>query len=90
MEGINWFYFLAGMAISVKYFFFIPYVAIILLLEKRVLRIIYKIVLGIIPTGIYWLVTRACPMVSESASQGSPISVLFKRNGRWCFSGGVQ
>ena len=66
------------MAISVKYFFFIPYVAIILLLEKRVLRIIYKIVLGIIPTGIYWLITRACPMVSESASQGSPISVLLK------------
>lgn len=27
--------FLAGMAISVKYFFFIPYVAIILLLEKE-------------------------------------------------------
>lgn len=79
MDGRNkWFYFLAGMAISVKYFFFIPYVAIILLLEKRVLRIIYKIVLGIIPTGIYWLVTRACPMVSESASQGSPISVLLK------------
>ena len=76
MDGRNkWFYFLAGMAISVKYFFFIPYVAIILLLEKRVLRIIYKIVLGIIPTGIYWLVTRACPMVSESASQGSPIFV---------------
>ena len=61
---------------------------IILLLEKRVLRIIYKIVLGIIPTGIYWLVTRACPMVSESASQGSPISVLLKEWSvvlfRWC------
>ena len=69
---------MAGIAISVKYFFFIPYVAIILLLEKRVLRIIYKIVLGIIPTGIYWLVTRACPMVSESASQGSQFSVLIK------------
>ena len=27
--------FLAGMAISVKYFFFIPYVAIILLLRKK-------------------------------------------------------
>lgn len=79
MDGKNkWFYFFAGMAISVKYFFFIPYVAIILLLEKKVLKIIYKIVLGVIPTGIYWLITRACPMVSESASQGSPISVLLK------------
>ena len=79
MDGKNkWFYFLAGMAISVKYFFFIPYIAIILLFEKKVLKIIYKIALGVIPTGIYWLITRACPMVSESASQGSPVSVLLK------------
>lgn len=79
MDGKNkWFYFFAGMAISVKYFFFIPYIAIILLFEKKVLKIIYKIALGVIPTGIYWLITRACPMVSESASQGSPVSVLLK------------
>nr|WP_308668323.1 hypothetical protein [uncultured Agathobacter sp.] len=79
MDGKNkWFYFLAGMAISVKYFFFIPYIAIILLFEKKVLKIIYKIALGVIPTGIYWLITRTCPMVSESASQGSPVSVLLK------------
>ena len=76
--------FLAGMAISVKLFSLFHMLQLYYCL-KRVLRIIYKIVLGIIPTGIYWLVTRACPMVSESASQGSPISVLLKmKMVGWC------
>lgn len=79
MEGKNkWFYFLAGMAISVKYFFFIPYIAIILLLEKKIIKIIGKITVGIFPTIIYWIITRLCPMVNESATQGSPIEVLLK------------
>lgn len=72
------FYFLAGMAISVKYFFLIPYIAIILLLEKKIYKIVAKVFVGCIPTILYYGVTRFCPMVNESANEGSPISVLLK------------
>lgn len=72
------FYFLAGMAISVKYFFLIPYVAIILLLEKKIYRIVLKVFVGCGPTLIYWLGTRFCPMINESANQGSPVGVLLR------------
>lgn len=72
------FYFLAGMAISVKYFFLIPYIAIVLLYEKKIFKIIVKILTGCVPTLIFWGITRFCPMVDVAANQGSPISVLLK------------
>lgn len=72
------FYLLAGMAISVKYFFLIPYIAIILLLEKKIHKIIVKVFWGCLPTLVYYGVTRFCPMVNEAADEGSPISVLLK------------
>ncbi len=72
------FYLFAGMAISVKYFFLIPYVAVILLIEKKIFKIIGKVFIGCVPTLVYWGITRFCPMVDVAAEQGSPITVLLK------------
>lgn len=74
------FYLLSGLAISVKYFFFIPYVLIILLMEKNILKIILKIIIGLIPVILFNLACYNLPMFIESGavrSGSSMLNVLF-------------
>lgn len=70
------FYILAGFAISVKYFFFMPYLILILFLEKNIIKIGAKLFVGILPTLIFNLVCRNLPMFVESSSQNANSSIL--------------
>ena len=70
------FYVLAGFAISVKYFFFMPYLILILFLEKDIIKIVKKLFVGILPTLIFNLVCRNLPMFLESSSQNANSSIL--------------
>lgn len=61
---------LSGFAISVKYFFMFPFVALILLTEKNTYKIVGKVAIGLIPTIIFNLVCRGLPMYLESSTNG--------------------
>lgn len=70
------FYILAGFAISVKYFFFMPYLILVLFLEKDIIKIGLKLFVGILPTLIFNLICRNLPMFLESSSQNANSSIL--------------
>lgn len=70
------FYILSSFAISVKYFFFLPYVAVILLTEKKIGNIIKKILYGLLPTIIFQVVCRNLPMFLVSSEAGNPMQFI--------------
>ncbi|MDD3187666.1 MAG: hypothetical protein PHD02_04295 [Bacilli bacterium] len=67
----KYFLILSSFAISIKYFFFFPYIAIILLTEKKISKIFYKLFIGLIPTIASFLVFHFMPMYSVS-SEANP------------------
>jgi len=67
---------LGGFAISVKYFFFFPFVAVILLTEKNIYKIIAKTVIGLVPTLLFNVVCRRLPMFIESSNSGPADKML--------------
>ena len=74
-EKNGWFYFFSAMAISIKYFFLIPYIPIILLLEKNIWKVFAKIMVGISPVVIFKLLVRNFPMyaLSEKSNHSNQI-----------------
>ena len=70
------FYIISGFAISIKYFFILPYVILILLLEKNIFKILKKISIGIIPTLVFNVICYNLPMFLESSSKGPADSIL--------------
>ena len=61
-----WFYIFSALAISVKYFYLIAYIPIILLTEKKIWKIIAKTGLGVAPIFIFKLLVGNFPMYSIS------------------------
>lgn len=67
---------LSGFAISVKYFFLFPFIALLLLTEKNTYKIIGKGIIALIPTLVFNLVCRNFPMFNASEEQGPFIKML--------------
>ena len=79
----KWFLTLGAFAISVKYFFIFPFIALVLLTEKKISKIILKIFVGVLPTLVFNIVCRWMPMFIESSKSGPTedmFSTLFKGN----------
>ena len=70
-----WFYIFSAMAISVKYFFIIPFIPIILLTEKKIWKIFVKILGCISPIFIFKLLVHNFPMyaISEASNQSNAL-----------------
>lgn len=66
---------ISALAISIKYFFFFPFIALILLTEKNILKIIKKILICILPIVIFNLICRLAPMY-EISSGANPINYM--------------
>lgn len=84
IKGKNtWFYILSSVAISIKYFYLIPYIPIILLTEKKVWKIILKLGVGVAPISIFKLLVRNFPMyaISETANYSDNILKGFLGSG---------
>lgn len=60
------FYVFSALAISVKYFYLIPYIPIILYLEKNIFKIILKVGIGVAPIVIFKFLVRNFPLYAES------------------------
>lgn len=71
----NLFLLFSALAVSTKYFFLFPFIAIILLLEKDVFKIIKKLFLVILPILIFSLLCHNMPMYAES-SNANPFFVM--------------
>ena len=63
-------------AVSVKYFFIFPFIALILLTEKNIYKIILKILLGLSPTLLFNIICRNMPMYAESSTSGPTEKML--------------
>ena len=70
------FYLFASLAISVKYFFFIPYTILILLTEKKLFKIFYKLFIGIIPILLFKLICYKMPMYLESSTKNASNTIF--------------
>lgn len=64
----NLFLLFSALAVSTKYFFLFPFIAIILFLEKDIFKIIKKIFIVILPIIIFSLLCHNMPMYAESSS----------------------
>ena len=73
----NLFLLFASLAVSTKYFFLFPIIAIVLLLEKDIFKIIKKLFLIILPIIIFSLVVNNFPMYAESSS-ANPFFVMLE------------
>ncbi len=71
------FYALSALSISIKPFYILPYLAIILLTEKNVLKIAGKAIIGVSGALIQKVIFYGAPMYSESMSNG-PASTMLK------------
>lgn len=74
------FYLFSGFAISVKYFFFLPYFILILFLEKDILKILKKLFIGILPTLIFQLVCYILPIFEKVSITGDTATNSILRN----------
>ncbi len=72
----KYFYILAGFAISIKYFFFLPYVILVLFLEKNVIKILRNIVIGIIPSAVFFFLCHNLPMYLQNEKSDTVIKML--------------
>ncbi len=70
-----WFYIFSALAISIKYFYLIPYIPLILLTEKKIWRIVLKLGVGVAPIVIFKLLVRNFPMyaISEESNHSNRI-----------------
>lgn len=68
----KWFLLFASLAVATKYFFFFPIIAITLLLEKDIFKIIKKLFLIVLPILIFSLIVHNFPMYDIS-SRANPI-----------------
>ena len=74
LQGKNkWFYIFSAAAISTKYFYIIPFIPIILLTEKKIWKIVIKILGCISPIFIFKLLVQNFPMyaISEASNKSS-------------------
>lgn len=71
-----WFYIFSALAISVKYFYLIPYIPLILLTEKKIWKIIVKIGSGISPIILFRILFSSFPMYFESQAANKSDSIL--------------
>ena len=84
-EKNAWFYIFSAIAISIKYFFLLPYIPIILLLEKNIWKIIAKIGIGISPIVLFELLAKNLPMyvISEQSNNANHILNGFFGGIKW-------
>lgn len=71
-----WFYVFSSLAISIKYFYLIPYIPLILLTEKKIWKIIVKLGIGILPIIIFKLLVQNFPMYEISAQANYSDKIL--------------
>lgn len=78
-----WFYVFSALAISIKYFYLIPYIPLILLTEKKIWKIILKLGVGVAPIAIFKVLVKNFPMyaVSEVANHSDRILKGFLSSG---------
>lgn len=77
LKGKNkFFYLFSALAISVKYFYFICYIPIILLTEKKISKIIGKLVLAFTPVLLFKFLVRGFPMYNMSETSNNSNSIL--------------
>lgn len=67
----------SGFAISIKYFFIFPFIALVLLTEKNTLKIIKKIFIGLIPTLLFQIVCQCLPMFLETKQLGPTTDMFY-------------
>jgi len=72
----NLFLLFASLAVSTKYFFLFPVIAIILLLEKDIFKIIKKLFIIVLPIFIFSLIVNNFPMYAESSSANPFFAML--------------
>ncbi len=77
LKGKNgWFYFLSSCAIATKPFYLLSYIAIILLLEKNIVKIVLKLVAGCGITLFLSVLYNGAPMYKESMENGPMNQIL--------------
>ena len=72
----KWFYVLAGFAISIKYFFFVPFVILVLFLEKNLLKAFRNIIIGLIPSAVFVLLCYNLPMYTQNEKSDTVITMV--------------
>ncbi len=70
------FYIFSAIAISVKYFYLIPYIPLILLTEKKIWKIIVKLGVGISPIIIFKVLFGGFPMYAVSEVSNNSDKIL--------------
>lgn len=85
-----WFYIFSAIAISVKYFYLIPYIPVILLTEKKIWKIILKLIAGVSPIILFRMIVSNFVMydISETANQSNKILSGFFDSGIKAANGG--
>jgi len=70
-----WFYIFSALAISIKYFYLIPYIPLILLTEKKIWKIVVKLGIGTLPIIIFKFLVNNFPMydISQTANHSDRI-----------------
>ena len=71
-----WFYIFSALAISIKYFYLIPYIPLILLVEKNIWKIIFKLGIGVSPIIIFNLLVKKFPMYDISKTMNHSDRIL--------------
>ena len=70
------FYLLSSLAIAIKPFYLLPYIAVIFLYEKDIFKIALKVLVGISGIVIQKICFIGAPMYAESMSMGPSISII--------------
>lgn len=77
VKGSNWrFYLFSAIAVAIKPFFLIVYVAIILISEKNFIKILLKILMSIIGIVLQKALFFHAPMYAESVSEGPAAGMM--------------
>lgn len=73
------FYILSSFAITMKYFFLIPFILIVLLTEKNILKAIRNILLSFTPLILFNLICYNWPMYIDSGSKNGSMTLILKK-----------
>lgn len=73
-DKFGWFVLLSALAVSFKPFFLIAYLAILLMVERRFLRLVFSFVLGASIAAVQFYVSTLAPHFRESVFTGNLVS----------------
>lgn len=72
----KWFIFWSALAISIKPFFVLAYLALLLLLEKNILKVLYRLIIGLSGMIIQKIFFYGAPQYKESMNTGPAKQML--------------